>query len=152
MTRTLLTLLCGLAVGVSAHLAWVAHRRPADVEDLPAQLAWMKANLGLNGEQLARIQALHERSAPQLVALAAQVVGMKQELAAFERERRATGRIDFLEFAKFVDQRRALDRACLDSTRKLVAASASVMTPVQREQYLSLVGPALKADETGAVP
>ncbi len=152
MTRTLLIVFLGMAVGLGAHFGWVSHRQPAQADDLAAQLAWMKTNLGLDGEQLARIRALHEHSAPQLLALARQVVDMKQELAAFERERRTTGRIDFLEFAKFVEQRRELNRACLDSTRRLVAASAGLMTVAQREQYLTMLGPVRKSTEASAVP
>jgi len=152
MKRTLLILLLGLGGGVGAHVAWFELQRPARADDLTAQLAWMKANLQLNDAQLARLRVLHEQSAPRLLALASQVAGMRGELAAFERERTTNGRIDFLEFARFVEQRRALDRACLDSTRTLVAASAEVMDPRQREHYLSLLGPALELPRAHALP
>jgi hypothetical protein len=145
MKRTLLVLLLGIACGTGAHFAWFAEHRPRPADDLSAQLDWMKTNLRLSDDQLVRLRALHEQSAPHLLALAAQVASMREELAAFEHERRTSGRIDFLEFARFVEQRRALDRACLDSTRTLVAASADVMTPRQREHYLSLLEPALNS-------
>jgi hypothetical protein len=152
MKRTLLVLLLGLGCGLGAHYAWLARQEPIRGDDLGSQLAWMKTNLRLSDGQLARLRVLHEQSAPRLLALAAQVAGMRSELAAFERERLTTGRIDFLEFARYVEQRRALDRACLDSTRTLVAASADVMTPEQREHYLNLLGPALKSDRANTVP
>jgi hypothetical protein len=152
MKRTLLVLLLGCMAGAGAHFMWLAQRRCAPVDTLSAQLSWMKANLHLSDDQIARLRVLHEQSAPRLVALATQVASMREELAAFERERQTTGRIDFLEFARYVEQRRALDRTCLDSTRTLVAASADVMTPAQREHYLSLLGPALKTDYTTAIP
>jgi len=152
MKRTLLVLLLGLVCGTGAHFAWLARNNPAATDNLSAQLAWMKTNLHLSDEQLARLRVLHEQSAPRLLALAAQVASMRTELAGFERERLATGRIDFLEIARYVDQRRALDRTCLDSTRTLVAASAEVMTPPQREHYLSLLEPALKSDGALALP
>jgi hypothetical protein len=152
MKRTVLVLLCGIACGVAAHLGWIAHRRPAAVDDLTAQLAWMKTHLRLTDPQVARLRALHEQSTPRVLALAAQVAAMREELAAFERARQTGDRIDFLEFARFVDQRRALDRACLESTRRLVAASAEVMTPEQREHYLSLLGPALQSGRATALP
>jgi len=152
MKRTLLILLLGLACGTGAHYAWLAQQNPVAGGDLAAQLAWMKTNLHLSDEQLGRLRALHEQSAPRLLALAAQVASMRKELAAFERERLTTGRIDFLEFARYVEQRRALDLTCVDSTRTLVAASAEVMTPPQREHYLSLLGPALQADGAIALP
>jgi hypothetical protein len=152
MKRTLLVLLLGCVAGAGAHFTWLAQRRDAPIDTLSAQLSWMKTNLHLTDDQLARLRVLHEQSAPRLVALATQVASMREELAAFERERQTTGRIDFLEFARYVEQRRALDRTCLDSTRTLVAASAEVMTPAQREHYLNLLGPALKTDRTSAIP
>ena len=145
MTRTLLILLVGLAGGLSAHFGWLSLAGgPRQTADLGAQLRWMQASLQLDDAQLARIRALHEQSAPRLLALAEQVEGMREELAVFERERRMEGRIDFLEFARFVDERRRLDRECVLSTERLVADAAQVMTPRQREQYLSLLEPALK--------
>lgn len=145
MKRTLLILMLGLAGGFGAHFGRLemvdAARRPANLGE---QLAWMKTSLKLSDAQWARIQALHEQSAPRLMQLAAQVEGMRGELEAFEKTRQVEGRIDFLEFARFVDERRRLDRECASSTEQLVAESAKVMTPAQREQYLSLLEPALK--------
>jgi len=145
MKRTVIILLLGLVGGVGAHFGWLSITgAPRHTSDLGAQLDWMRASLKLDDVQLARIQALHEKSAPRLMALAAQVDGMREELAAFERERQKEGRIDFLEFARFVEERRRLDRECVLSTERLVAEAAQVMTPSQREQYLSLLEPALK--------
>jgi len=67
---------------------------------------------------------------------------MQAEFAAFENTRRATDRVDFIEFARFVEARRSISRQCLDSTRQLVRAAANEMTPVQRERYLGIVSPA----------
>lgn len=152
MKHTLLILMLGLACGAGAHLAWFEQQRPQPVDNLSAELAWMKTNLQLSDAQLARLRVLHEQSAPRLLALAAQVANMRGELASFEHERQTSGRIDFLEFARYVEQRRALDRVCLDSTRTLVAASADVMTPLQREHYLNLLGPALEPVRASAIP
>jgi hypothetical protein len=152
MKRTLLVLLLGLAAGVTSHVAWFSFRRPVMAESLDGKIAWMQTHLGLDAAQAARLRALHAQSAPRLLQLAAQVASMQEELAAFERARQTTGHIDFLEFARFVEQRRALDRACLDSTRTLVAASADVMTPEQREHYFSLLEPALKPARPLAAP
>lgn len=152
MNRTLLVLLLGCVTGLAAHTGWLSYRRPAPAGTLEAQFAWMKSNLQLSDEQVTRLRALHAESAPRLLALAAQAAAMRDELAAFERTRTTTGRIDFLEFARFVEQRQAFDRACLDSTRALVAASAGVMTPAQREHYLTLVGPSLRTERASALP
>jgi hypothetical protein len=67
---------------------------------------------------------------------------MQAEFAEFERSRRTSDRVDFVEFARFVENRRELNRECLDSTRQLVLASAEVMTPEQRERYIRLVAAA----------
>jgi hypothetical protein len=145
MKRTLLILLLGLAGGVGAHFAWLEYAgAPRHTADPGSQLAWMRASLKLNDAQLARIQALHERSAPRLQALAARVDGLRGELAAFEQAREKEGRIDFLEFARFVEERRRIDRECALSTERLVAEAAQVMTPAQRAHYFSLLEPALK--------
>lgn len=113
-------------------------------ESLEAMLAWMKSDLQLTDGQLARIRAVHEQLSPHLLALASQVERMRRDFLEFEKERRSLGQIDFLEFARFVDQRRELDRDCNLSTRQLVAAASDVMTPRQREQYLHLLDPALR--------
>jgi hypothetical protein len=47
-----------------------------------------------------------------------------------------------MEFARFVETRRHLNRECLDSTRQLVLASAEVMNPQQRQRYIQLVASA----------
>ena len=73
------------------------------------------------------------------IALAAQVARLQRELGAFENQRRTTDRIDFLEFANFVEERRAMDRQCMDSTRMLVESTARIMNPDQRQRYLTLV-------------
>ena len=88
MKRTLIILLLGLAGGVGAHFAWLSVvKAPRHTADLGAQLQMMQASLGLDAGQVARIRALHEQSAPQLKALAAEVAAMRAELAAFERAR-----------------------------------------------------------------
>lgn len=150
MKRTFSILLLGLAAGLVAHVGWFSFGAPRRPADLGAQLAWMKSSLQLTDSQLDRIKALHEQSAPALLALATQVDGMRGELAAFERERQTAGRIDFLEFARFVEERRRLDRECVASTERLIAAAAEVMTPRQREQYLNLLSPALKSLRTNS--
>jgi hypothetical protein len=99
----------------------------------------MKSELQLSDAQFARIRELHEASSPRLRALATQVTQMQAEFAAFENTRRATDRVDFIEFAQFVEARRNISRECLDSTRQLVLAAASEMNPRQREHYFGLV-------------
>ncbi|MCX6951977.1 MAG: hypothetical protein NTV51_07400 [Verrucomicrobia bacterium] len=145
MKRVLQVLGLGLVCGVVAHLAWFGARRPEGGADLGSQLAWMRETLELTPEQFARIKALHEESGPRLLALAAQVAQMRGEFAAFERERRTTGQIDFVEFARFVEQRRAVDRECAESTRRLILAASEVLSPRQRETYLGLLDPARRS-------
>jgi hypothetical protein len=142
MRRGGLVLLLGICVGVTAHLAYFRLHEPADPDSLPVQLAWMKRELRLSDAQFARISRLHQASSPRLRALAAQVAQMQAEFAAFEKTRLTTDRVDFVEFARFVGVRRAISDQCLDSTRRLVLAAASEMTPSQREQYLGIVSPA----------
>ncbi|HWA25515.1 MAG TPA: Spy/CpxP family protein refolding chaperone [Lacunisphaera sp.] len=139
MKRLLLTLALGLIAGIGSHLAYYRFHEPAGTDTLEGQLAWMKTELKLTDRQFARIKELHQASHPKLRAMAAQVAQMQLEFGEFERSRRTTDQVDFLEFARFVEIRRNLNRACLDSTRQLVLASAEVMTPDQRQQYLALV-------------
>lgn len=148
MTRTLFILVIGLACGAVAHVGWYSTHRAVGPADLGAQLAWMKNNLKLTNEQLRHIRTVHEQSAPQLLALAAQVEDRRKELEAFERERRSTGQVDFIEFARFVEQRRTLNRECATMTERLVGSATEVMTPRQREQYLAWLQPALSTLRT----
>lgn len=144
MKRTLLTVLLGLTSAVLAHVGWFISQQPCRSNGLDCQLQWMKTELKLSDEQFARIKTIHEESSPRLLALAAQVSRMREEYDAFEHERTTSGQIDFLEFAHFVEQRRAVDHECLTSTRRLVADATRVMTARQRERYLGLLGPVVQ--------
>jgi len=139
MKRVFLTLVLGIVAGLGSHFAYYHFREPAPTDTLEGQLAWMKTELKLTDRQFARIKELHQASHPRLRAMAAQVAQMQVEFGEFEKNRRTTDQVDFLEFARFVEIRRNLNRECLDSTRQLVLASAEVMTPDQRQQYLALV-------------
>jgi hypothetical protein len=139
MSRGALVLLLGLSVGVAAHMIYFRLHQPFNPDTLDGQLGWMKSELALSEDQFDRIRELHEASSPRLRALAAQVAQMEAEFMAFEETRRTTDRVDFIEFARFVDARRAINRECLDSTRRLVLATASEMTPPQRTRYLGFV-------------
>jgi len=141
MNRTFFILLLGLAVGAGAHFAYYRLHEP-NADSLDSQLAWMKTELKLNDAQFARIKELHQSSSPRLHALADQVAQLQNEFSAFEKMRRTSDRVDFLEFARFVDARRQINRECLDSTRKLVLATAEVMTPPQRQHYIRLIATA----------
>ncbi|HWA26844.1 MAG TPA: hypothetical protein VG734_14390 [Lacunisphaera sp.] len=151
MKRTLLALAIGLACGLAAHVAWFGARQAAPVNDFNSQLAWMKRELRLDSAQVARIRALHEQSQPRRAALAAEVARMRGEFAAFEQARRTTGRVDYVKFNRFVIQQRVLDHECLDSARELIAATAEVMTPAQRDRYLTMLTPALSTAATGTL-
>jgi hypothetical protein len=141
MNRSLSVLLLGLAVGAGSHLLYYRLHRPAGLDSLDGQLAWIKSELDLSDAQYARIKELHEASSPRLRALAAEVARMQEEFAAFENTRRTADRVDFLEFAEFVETRRAINRQCLESTRQLVQATAKLMNPEQRAHYLGIVAP-----------
>ncbi|HWL16251.1 MAG TPA: hypothetical protein VNR00_11645 [Opitutus sp.] len=139
MNRTTLILLLGLAAGIGSHTAYYRLHRPAGLDSLDGQLLWIKSELNLSDAQFTQIKALHEESSPRLRALAAEVARMQEEFAAFENTRRTSDRVDFLEFAQFVETRRHINRECLESTRRLVQATAGVMTPEQRTRYLGMV-------------
>jgi hypothetical protein len=149
MSRGASVLLLGLAVGVGAHLAYFRAHVPADPSSLDGQLGWMKSELGLDEAQVARIRELHEASSPRLRALAAQVSQMRSEFAAFENTRRTTDRVDFIEFAHFVEARRDINRECLESTRRLIEETAGMMTPRQREHYFGIVAVATPRADAG---
>jgi hypothetical protein len=146
MKRILFTVLLGIAAGVLAHVSWFLSQRPCSANNLDCQLDWMKTELKLSDGQFARIKTIHEQSSPRLLALAAQVGRMREEYDAFERERTTSGQVDFLEFAHFVEQRRAINHECLTSTQQLVADASRVMTSQQREQYFGLLRPAFAAE------
>jgi len=139
MNRTALIVLLGALVGTGAHLGFYQVHRPGGLDSLDGQLAWIRDELKLSDEQYARIRELHQASSPRLRALAVEVARMQEEFVAFENTRRTADRVDFLEFAKFVETRREINRQCVESTRRLVLATANVMTPQQRAHYLGIV-------------
>lgn len=139
MKRALLTLALGLAVGLGTHLAYYRLHRPVSTNTLEDRLAWMKTELRLTDAQFARVREIHQASTPRLRAIAAQAAGLQAEFLTFEQVRRAEDRVDFLEFARYVELRRRLATEGRDSTRQLVLAAAAVMTPEQRQRYIQLV-------------
>lgn len=139
MNRSLIILLLGVVVGIGTHSIYFQMHRPAGLDSLDGQLAWIKDELKLSDRQFAQIRELHVASSPRLRSLAAQVARMQEEFAAFENARRTADRVDFIEFAQFVETRRNINRECLESTRQLVLATAEVMTPEQRSHYLGIV-------------
>ncbi|MDB6115786.1 MAG: hypothetical protein JWQ62_2731 [Lacunisphaera sp.] len=139
MKRTLLTLTLGLAVGLGTHFAYFRLHQPPPTDTLEGQLAWMRTELQLTDAQFARIKEVHQASGPRLHAIAAQLAGLQDEFRAFEQARRTSDRVDFLEFARYVELRRHVRRASQDSTRQLVLAAAEVMNPEQRHRYIQLV-------------
>ncbi|MCF7689002.1 MAG: hypothetical protein K9M98_14185 [Cephaloticoccus sp.] len=147
MMRTTIILLLGLLVGVTSHELYFHARQPLDTNSLDGQLAWMKSELDISDQQMAQIKALHEASAPRMRALATQVTRMQQELQAFEDTRRTAGQVNFIEFAQFVETRRNVNQACLDSTRQLVLASAEIMNATQRQQYLGMISAAIPLND-----
>lgn len=151
MKRTLIALALGLIGGVCAHLIWFDARHPSPVYDLDSQLAWMKSDFHLSPSQLARIRSLHEQSRPRTVALAREVARIRREFLAIEETRQTAGQVDFVKVSRFVVQQRMLDHECLDSARQLVAATAEIMTPMQRDQYLAMLGPAIQAAVSGSL-
>ena len=142
MKRTLVYLTLGLVVGVVTHFGYFRFNEPTPTNTLDGQLAWIKAELQLTDAQYARIRELHQASSPRLRAMAVQVATLQAEFSEFEKIRRASDHVDFLEFARFVETRRHVSRECLDSTRQLVLASAEVMNPQQRQRYIQLVASA----------
>jgi hypothetical protein len=140
-----LVLVLGLAVGAGAHVAYFRAHQPPDQGSLDGQLSWMRSELGLTDAQFARIRELHEASSPRLRSLAAQVAQMQTEFTAFENTRRTSDRVDFVEFAQFVEARRQVNRECLESTRRLIQETADAMTPQQREHYFGIVAVAAPA-------
>jgi Spy/CpxP family protein refolding chaperone len=147
MRHVFLVLVLGLVSGIGAHLAWFRANQPGGADPLARELSWMKSELKLTDAQVERIRSIHQASSPRLTALAAQVASMREEYAAFERERVATDQVDFIEFAHFVERRRAIDSECLASTRRLVTATSELMTPLQRATYFRLLEPSLKAHD-----
>jgi len=105
----------------------------------------MQSELRLTDTQLAQIRALHERSAPQLRELARRTEQMRAELEAFETTRRREGQVDFLAFARFVEDWRRVDQLCADTTRQLIAATAEQLDPEQRARYFARVHPSTPA-------
>ena len=146
MKHVVLVLLIAALAGVASHALWYSVRRPATVDTTASALAWLQADLNLSDEQFERVKAIHERSGPQLQQLASRAARMRAEFLAFERRRQTDGQIDFLAFARFVEEQRAFGRLCVESTRRLIAATAGEMNPGQRERYLGRFDAALRAD------
>lgn len=148
MKRTLLVFAFGLLAGSLAHFGWHAARDTTSSDSLEVQLQWMRSYLELDAEQYQKIRAVHEVMTPQLIEFAHELNEMKVQLAAYEEQRVETEEIDFLAFARFVAEQRSIDKACEESTRRLIQYSVAEMTPEQREQYLSMLTPALESSET----
>lgn len=152
MNRAFSVVFLGLAAGIISHQAWLNWRGPCTSDDLSCQLAWIRDDLRLTNEQFSRVVDLHVESSSRLRELALDVSRMQDEFDEFEHARVSEGRVDFLEFARFVDERRQLEAAVGTSARSLIAATADVMSPQQRLRYLALVAPAASSPAESPVP
>jgi Spy/CpxP family protein refolding chaperone len=139
MKHTLLVLALGLGVGLGAHFTYYRLHQPAPTDTLDGELAWMRTELQLTDAQFARIKEIHQASGPHLRAIAAQLAGLQAEFRAFEHSRFTSDKVDFLEFARYVELRRNVSNESQDSTHRLVLAATEVMTPEQRQRYIRLV-------------
>ncbi len=146
MNRGFVIMFLGVAAGLIAYQSWTTWRAGCRDGDLSCQLSWMREDLSLTDEQFARVVELHARSSSHLRQLALDIARMDSEFAAFEQTRRSEGRVDFLEFARFVAERREIEAAADHSARTLIEATADVMSPHQRSRYLALVAPATAAE------
>jgi capsule polysaccharide export protein KpsE/RkpR len=144
MKHVIIVILLGAIAGAASHALWYSFRRPPAIETQAQVLAWLREDLQLTDEQFDRVKAIHERSGPELAAMSQRAARLRAELAAFEERRQTIGEIDFLAFARFVEQQREFDRHCLESTRELIAASASEMSSDQRARYLDRFDPTLR--------
>ena len=142
MNRGFVIMFLGVAAGLIAFQTWTDWRSGCNDGDLGCQLAWMREDLHLTDEQFTRVVELHARSSSRLRQLALEIARMDSEFAEFEQTRRSEGRVDFLEFARFVSERREIEAAADHSARTLIEATADVMSPQQRSRYLALVAPA----------
>ncbi len=139
MKHVMLVLLLGALSAGGTYFGWLSYRNPCAADGLDCQLDWMRRELQLTPAQYATIRAIHESSTANLISLSAQVAHMRRELAEFERVRSTVGEIDFLEFAQFVEQRRAVDHQSRAATAELVARISDVMNVEQRSRYLALL-------------
>ncbi len=139
MSRIFLVLFLGLLGGLTAHFGWLYLEAPRPVADLDAELTFIQQDLHLSASQYAQIKAIHEQSSAHLASLSSRVARLREEFNAFESQRKTAGEIDFLEFAHFVEERRRIDRDCLQSTRQLVDASVEVMNAEQKKRYLDFL-------------
>lgn len=149
MKRFILILVLGVLSGVGAHQAWFLARKPVPTDTLEQQLQWMRVRLHLDADQYARIKALHEQFQPRLDELGREVAQARTTSEAFEQRRRDLGQVDFLAYAQFIQHRRTVGRQASESTRALVDAALSVMTPDQRQRYLEMVTPVLEDSASG---
>lgn len=140
MKRLLLLLLTGLLAAAVTHVAVYAWRRPQVETHLAGDLAWLRQEFTLDAAQYDRIRALHERTGPELERLFRVLRTTHEELERVEAARRATDRVDFLQFHELSEAHRNARRQCRALTLDLVYAVAEVMSPEQRTRYFNLVG------------
>lgn len=140
MKRGFMVLMLGVLGGLGAHYSYFKTHRPCTEPTLACELTWIRDELNLSTAQYARLIELHERNGPHLAALGNQLLQMRQQLDAYEAQRRGSNEIDFIAFAQFVVERKAVENECENSSRTLILAAAEVMRPEQRRRYLELVG------------
>lgn len=98
-----------------------------------AELVWLERELGLTPAQLTTVRALHEECW-------AQVATLRTQLERERREARTTG-----STAACV----AVEDECKSCTVMFIRRMTAVLTPAQREKYLSLVAACLPPAATG---
>lgn len=138
--KSLLVIVLGLSLGVSAHLAYFnAYSTGMRVTSGADKMEWLRVELDLTEEQFARITRLHQDRAGEIRTLSRKVRDLELMLAELEAERVNEGYVDYLEIRKYMQAKRKLDEACLKSTNELIASVGDVMDLEQRRRYFSIV-------------
>lgn len=128
LTWILAILAVAAGIGHFGYLRVVAPRVAASATATDrAELVWLERELALSPEQLAAVRTLHEECW-------AQVATLRVQLERERREARTSG-----STAACV----AVEDECKNCTVMFIRRMTAVLTPAQREKYLSLVAACL---------
>jgi hypothetical protein len=102
-------------------------------------LSWMKSRFNLSREQFAELVALHEDYSDHLMTLYRELSEVQDSYQTFENKRLSNETIDFMALYDLLQKRDSLRKDSVATSRQLVDMTLRVLTPAQKQEYLSLM-------------
>ena len=103
------------------------------------RLAWMQDRLDLSSDQFLQLVQLHQDYADRFDRIYEELLLVQREYGEFEQLRQDSDQIDFIALYDVLTERNDLEDNAHSLSSELISRALSILNPVQRKAYLSVV-------------